>query len=96
MTREDGTALKPTLLRWEVQDETGKKLVWGSEELPAVKHYGRYYIEPNIQLPVNLPADKVKAKLVLKLTENGLPVSENEYNLLLARKDWNINQVAER
>ena len=93
--REDGTALKPTLLRWEVQDETGKKLVWGSEELPAVKHYGRYYIEPYIQLPVNLPADKVKAKLVLKLTENGLPVSENEYNLLLARKDWNINQVAE-
>lgn len=93
--REDGTALKPTLLRWEVQDETGKKLVWGSEELPAVKHYGRYYIEPSIQLPVNLPADKVKAKLVLKLTENGLPVSENEYNLLLARKGWNINQVAE-
>lgn len=93
--REDGTALKPTLLRWEVQDEAGKKLVWGSEELPAVKHYGRYYIEPNIQLPVNLPADKVKAKLVLKLTENGLPVSENEYNLLLARKDWNINQIAE-
>lgn len=93
--REDGTALKPNLLRWEVQDETGKKLVWGSEELPAVKHYGRYYIEPSIQLPVNLPADKVKAKLVLKLTENGLPVSENEYNLLLARKGWNINQVAE-
>lgn len=93
--RENGAALQPTLLRWEVQDETGKKLVWGSEELPAVKHYGRYYIEPNIQLPTDLPADKVRAKLVLKLTENGLPVSENEYNLLLARKDWNINQLAE-
>ena len=24
--REDGTDLKPTLLRWEIQDETGKKL----------------------------------------------------------------------
>lgn len=93
--RENGTALQPTLLRWEVQDETGQKLVWGSEELPAVKHYGRYYVEPDIQLPANLPADKLKAKLVLKLTENGLPVSENEYNLLLARKDWNINQTAE-
>lgn len=93
--RENGTTLQPTLLRWEVQDETGKKLVWGSEELPAVKHYGRYYMEPNILLPANLPSDKVKAKLVLKLTENGLPVSENEYNLLLARKDWNRNQIAE-
>lgn len=86
--------LKPTLLRWEIQDETGKKLVWGDEELPAVKHYGRYYIEPNIQLPAKLPSNKVNAKLVLKLTENGLPVSENEYNLLLADKKWNIGQVA--
>ncbi len=91
--RENGTALQPTLLRWEVRDETGKKLVGGSEELPVVKHYGRYYVEPNIQLPANLPSDKVKAKLVLKLTENGLPVSENEYDLLLARKDWNRNQI---
>ena len=30
----------------------------------------------------------------MKLTENGLPVSENEYNLLLADKKWNIGQVA--
>lgn len=93
--REDGSDLKPTLLRWEIQDETGQKLVWGSEEVPVVKHYGRHYVEPNIQLPVHLSADKVKAKLVLKLTENGLPVSENEYNLLLARKTWNINRIAE-
>lgn len=85
--REDGTDLKSTLLRWEIQDETGKKLVWGDEELPAVKHYGRCYIEPNIQLPAKLPSNKVNAKLVLKLTENGLPVSENEYNLLLADKN---------
>lgn len=93
--REDGTELKPTLLRWEIQDEAGKKLVWGSEAVPAVKHYGRHYIEPNIQLPTNLPADKINAKLVLKLTENGLPVSENEYHLVLARKSWNMNQISE-
>lgn len=93
--REDGSDLKPTLLRWEIQDETGRKLVWGSEEVPAVKHYARHYVEPNIQLPAHLPADKVNAKLVLKLTENGLPVSQNEYNLLLARKTWNINRIAE-
>lgn len=92
--RENGTDLGPTLLRWEVQDETGKRLVAGREELPSVKHYGRYYIGLNIQLPAHLPTDKVKAKLVLKLTENGLPISENEYDLLLARKDWNRNQIA--
>jgi len=29
----------------------------------------------------------------LKLTENGLPISANEYELLLARKEWNAGQV---
>jgi len=91
--REDGTDLKPSLLRWEIQDETGKSLASGRENIPAVKHYGRHYIEPDIQLPVNLPANKVKAKLVLKLSENGLPVSANEYELLLTKKEWNVNQV---
>ena len=58
-----------------------------------VKHYARHYIEPNIQLPNTLPANKTKTKLVLKLTENGLPISANEYELLLARKEWNAGQV---
>lgn len=93
--REDGKDLKPSLLRWEIQDETGEKMAWGSEKVPEVKHYGRRYIEPNIQLPVNLPANKVNAKLVLKLTEDGIPVSENEYHLVLARKTWNISQISE-
>lgn len=93
--REDGKDLKTSLLRWEIQDETGEKMAWGSEKVPEVKHYGRRYIEPNIQLPVNLPANKVNAKLVLKLTEDGIPVSENEYHLVLARKTWNISQISE-
>ena len=91
--REDGTDLQPSLLRWEIQDESGKCLASGSEKIPAVKHYARYYAEPDIQLPANLPADKTKAKLVLKLTENGLPISANEYELLLTNKEWNVGQV---
>lgn len=91
--KEDGTDLQSTLLRWELQDEAGKILASGSEEFPGVKHYMRHYIQPDIQLPAYLPSDKVKAKLLLKLTENGLPVSENEYSLLLTRKSWNIDKV---
>lgn len=91
--KEDGTDLMPTLLRWEIQDETGRKLAGGSENIPAVKHYERCYIEPDIVLPAHLPADKMKVKLVLNLTENGLPVSENEYELILAQKSWNKGQV---
>ena len=93
--RENGTDLQPSLLRWEIQDETGRKLTGGTQEIPLVKHYTRYYIEPDIYLPANLPANKVKGKLVLKLTENGVPVSENEYELLLAKKEWNTGKVTE-
>lgn len=31
--REDGKDLKPSLLRWEIQDETGEKMAWGSEKV---------------------------------------------------------------
>lgn len=93
--KEDGTDLQSTLLRWEIQDESGRKLTGGSEEIPAVKHSTRRYIEPEILLPECLPADKMRVKLLLKLTENGLLVSANEYELLLARKSWNQDQIVE-
>ena len=93
--KEDGTDLQPTLLRWEIQDERGRKLAGGHEKFPTVKHSTRQYLEPEIQLPEQLPVDKMKVKLVLKLTENGLPVSANEYELLLARKSWNQNKILE-
>ena len=60
-----------------------------------MEYYDRKYIEPNIHMPSNLPADKVNVKLKLTLTENGVILSNNEYGLLLARKEWNIGQVTE-
>lgn len=89
--REDGKDLQETLLRWQIVDETGKILKHGSETIHPVKHYGHDYITPNITLPEELPADKVNAKLLLTLTENGLKVSENQYDLLIAKKQWSIN-----
>ena len=91
--KEDGTDLKATLLRWELQDESGNMLALGKQDVPAIKHYERLYVEPNITIPTNLPADQVKGKLVLRLTDNGLPVSENEYSLLFAKKSWSVDQV---
>lgn len=93
--REDGSELQPTLLRWEIQDEAGARLAHGIDSISVVKHYERKYIEPTIRLP-ELPTDKMNVKLKLKLTENGLPVSENEYSLLLARKEWNVGKVANK
>lgn len=91
--REDGKDLEPTLLHWEIQDERGKNLMQGEERVPVVKHYGHYWFTPSIQLPASVPTEKAKVKLVLRLTEKGIPVSENEYELLVATKKWNTQKV---
>lgn len=86
--REDGTALQPTVLDWKIVDGKDNVLKSGKADVPAVEHYGRQYIEPNIILPEQLPAAKTPVKLMLSLSENGKVVSENQYDLLLATKQW--------
>ncbi|MDE6164558.1 MAG: hypothetical protein K2F62_03045, partial [Muribaculaceae bacterium] len=76
------------LLRWELRDERGRVLDHGDRMLDSVPHYGRLWIDPEITIPESLPEEKVKARLYLKLTEDGIPVSANEYELLLTTRDW--------
>lgn len=90
---EQGRDLSAMTLNWNITDAQDKVLASGSADFPTVPYYGRRYIEPNIQLPANLPADKVYGKLRLSLKENGKEISRNEYDLLLARKEWNIGQT---
>ncbi len=78
----------PTQLQWELVAENGKVLASGQETVPGVKYYARTKIAPQIMLPKQLPQERINAKLKLKLTENGVQVSANEYDLLIAQKDW--------
>lgn len=80
--REDGTDLKPTVLRWQVVDAKGAVLAQGTDDLRAVRHYEHYYIEPTIRMP-EVQA-KQRVKLLLTLTEDGRQVSANKYALTLA------------
>lgn len=89
---EEGRDLKPMKLSWRIVSD-GEVLASGSEPFPAVPYYGRAFIEPNIILPTALPAEKVAAKLALSLEEEGRIVSTNEYDLLLAEREWNAGKV---
>ncbi len=89
---EEGRDLKPMKLSWRIA-AGGEVLASGSEPFPAVPYYGRAFIEPNIVLPTALPAEKVAAKLTLSLEEAGRVVSTNEYELLLAERNWNAGKV---
>jgi beta-galactosidase len=91
--KENGSDLQETTLQWELQSENGEKLVAGTEQFPAVKHSTRQWISPEINIPENLPALKGSAKLKLKLIENGIPVSENEYKLNIAKKEWSASNI---
>lgn len=86
--REDGKDLDPTLLHWQIETEGGKILSYGKEAFPSVAHYKREWISPNINIPENISDKKVKAKLKLRLVEAGREISVNEYDILLANKEW--------
>lgn len=91
--RQDGTALQATVLDWKIVDASGNTLKSGKANVPAVAHYGRQFIEPNIILPEQLPSDKSNVKLMLTLTENGKVVSANQYDLLIATKKWSNERM---
>lgn len=90
---EDGRTLQPSRLSWSIEDKNGRAWVQGVDEIPAVAHYTRYWYAPAITLPAQLPAGKDNLKLVLRLTENGKTVSENEYEFLVATRDWAKSSV---
>lgn len=90
---EDGRDLKPMTLKWKIVDADDRELASGKESFPAVAYYCREYIVPDIQVPNCLTEDKLNAKLMLQLEEEGNTISRNEYELLLANKNWNIGQV---
>ncbi len=85
---ESGNELKPTLLHWQIETVNGKVIASGKENVPAVQHYKRTWITPRIPIPAVLPEHKVNAKLKLRLTENDKQISVNEYDILLADKNW--------
>jgi hypothetical protein len=84
----DGHSIQSGMLQWTIETEAGKQLATEKVDVPEVNHYKRIYITPEINIPSSLPADRVNAKLKLRLTENGKQVSVNEYNIILAQKEW--------
>ncbi|MDN5288494.1 MAG: glycosyl hydrolase family 2 [Mucilaginibacter sp.] len=85
--KENGSALGPSTLEWQLVSNDNHKIAKGEIEIPAVEHYGRKWIDPQITVPLNLPTSRVNGKLLLKLTENGKIVSENSYDLLMIKKE---------
>jgi len=86
---EDGSSLPASTLTWKLVSADNKVLASGTQAVPVVAHYTRQWVEPVINIPASLPVAKTAAKLVLTLTGNGKTIAANEYDVLLAAKNWN-------
>ena len=92
----DGMPLSSATLDWQLVDKNGLELNKGQVSVPAVPYYGRQWITPEIGIPAALPAHRTEARLLLHLTQNNKLISDNEYAVLLADKEWSAPSLATR
>ena len=83
----DARDLPASRLVWEVRAQD-KVLSSGTQEVPAVRYYQNQWLNVVLKSPVALPTPRVDAKLVLRVEADGKIVSTNQYDLLLATKEW--------
>lgn len=84
----NGEKLEPTKLRWEITYADNRVVSSGEYAVPAVKHYSREWINPEIIIPDNFKGDRLDGKLRIYLNQNGKQISWNEYDLMFAKKSW--------
>jgi hypothetical protein len=94
--RPAATSLAASVLEWKLVSAEGRTLQSGTQSIPQVPYYGRAWVTPSITVPAGLPQERVNAKLVLSLKENGREVSANEYKLVLARREWNVTSHSKK
>ncbi|MBB6110001.1 beta-galactosidase/beta-glucuronidase [Mucilaginibacter lappiensis] len=81
--QENGDALPASMLKWKLTGDKDVVLASGYIAVPQVDHYARHWIEPQINIPENIPQQKQNARLQLQLIVNGKAVSANSYEVLL-------------
>ena len=79
-------------LAWEIRD--GEKiLAKGSLPAPAVPYYSNQWVNATFRMPSALPCSRVGAKLVLTLLAGSRTLACNDYDIVLADRDWAMPSV---
>ena len=86
----NGARIPPSTLSWKIVSNN-QVLNAGEHPTPPVAHYDRSWQEYQIELPVDIPKPKTSCKLLLELKTSGQVIAENEYDLLIANKNWLID-----
>jgi len=83
----DSENIPPSTLKWEVLHNK-KVLSSGVQKVQEIPHYERRWISIDVNLPEKLPIEKAYCQLNFKLESKGKLWTENQYNLLVANKEW--------
>ena len=84
----DGKSLEPSVLKWQICDDNNKVIASGESNVPAVGHYEREWVSPEIIVPENISANRINGTLKLLLEQNNTQISNNEYKLVFANTAW--------
>ncbi len=88
----NGKDIPSSRLEWKIVNN-GKILSSGSQNINSVNHYSRLWTDVEINLPNKLPSLKTYCKLVLSVKSGGKMLTENEYDILIAKKKWTNGNI---
>ena len=75
------------ILDWEIR--SGETiLAKGNQTTPAVPYYANRWVDVALALPAQLATPRVNARLVVALTAGGRTYPSNEYDIVVASKEW--------
>ncbi|MCF8361612.1 MAG: hypothetical protein K9G70_03225 [Prolixibacteraceae bacterium] len=86
--KQDGVKLNPSTLKWQICDIDNRVLASGTNKVPAVNHYEREWVQPEMIIPSDIPSSRLNGKLKLSLEQNNKIISSNEYPLVFAENQW--------
>ena len=91
---EDSQAIPAGKLIWEIR-HGDSILTRGETPAPSVNFYSDHWLNVDFQMPAQLPSPRVNAKLVLTLEADGRILSTNDYDIVLATKEWAAPQTSQ-
>lgn len=91
---EDSQATPAGKLVWKIHNGD-VILSKGETPVPSVNFYSDRWFNVDFQMPEQLPHPRVNATLTLVLEANGRILSTNDYDIVLATKEWAAVQTSE-
>jgi len=84
---DDERAVPAGTLTWEIRGDQ-QVLARGTVATPAVEYFQTHWLDVNLKMPGILPEPRMDAKLSFTLADGTRVFSSNDYDVVLATREW--------